>query len=108
MAYGAVKRGVQLTFFAIFIQHFYPYMLSAPQDMRAWLLALTCFALLFPMFMRIPLQMPKWRYTAIKLSAYGVAIVMMLCTDYANDTEFNLYTSNIIILLLANMAFGAR
>ena len=57
------------------------------------------------MFMRIPLQMPKWRYTAIKLSAYGVAIVMMLCTDYANDTEFNLYTSNIIILLLANMAF---
>ena len=105
LAYGAVKRGVQLTFFAIFIQHFYPYMLSAPQDMRAWLLALTCFALLFPMFMRIPLQMPKWRYTAIKLSAYGVAIVMMLCTDYANDTEFNLYTSNIIILLLANMAF---
>ena len=36
LAYGAVKRGVQLTFFAIFIQHFYPYMLSAPQDMRAW------------------------------------------------------------------------
>lgn len=60
LAYGAVRRGVQLIFFAIFIQHFYPYMLSAPQNMRVWLLALTCFAVLFPMFMRIPLQMPKW------------------------------------------------
>ena len=35
LVYEAVKRGIQLTFFAIFIQHFYPYMLSSPQDMRA-------------------------------------------------------------------------
>lgn len=108
LAYGAVKRGVQLTFFAIFIQHFYPYMLSAPQDVRAWLLALACFVVLFPMFMRIPLQMPEWMHTAIKLGAYGVATAMLLCTDYANGAEFNLFTSNIIILLLANMAlFGS-
>ena len=65
LAYGAVKRGVQLMFFAIFIQHFYPYMLSAPQDVRAWLLALACFAVLFPMFMRIPLKMPEWAHTSI-------------------------------------------
>ena len=31
LIYEAVKRGVQLTFFAIFIQHFYPYVLSSPQ-----------------------------------------------------------------------------
>ena len=31
LVYEAVKRGVQLTFFAIFIQHFYPYVLSSPQ-----------------------------------------------------------------------------
>ena len=48
LVYEAVKRGIQLTFFAIFIQHFYPYMLSSPQDMRAWLLAILCFAVLFP------------------------------------------------------------
>ena len=30
LVYEAVKRGIQLTFFAIFIQHFYPYMLSSP------------------------------------------------------------------------------
>ena len=42
LIYEAVKRGVQLTFFAIFIQHFYPYVLSSPQDIRAWLLAILC------------------------------------------------------------------
>ena len=60
------------------------------------------------MFMRIPLKMPEWAHTSIKLGAYGVATAMLLCTDYANGAEFNLFTSNIIILLLANMAlFGS-
>ena len=108
LVYDALKRGIQLTFFAIFIQHFYPYMLSNPQDMRAWLLAVCCFILLFPMFMRIPLQMPAWAHTAIKLAAYVVATVMMLTTNYAGGQDFSLFTSNIIILLLANMAiFGS-
>ena len=78
LVYEAVKRGIQLTFFAIFIQHFYPYMLSSPQDIRAWLLAILCFAVLFPMFMRIPLKMPDWAHTGIKIAAYGIAVIMML------------------------------
>ncbi len=82
LAYGAVKRGVQLMFFAIFIQHFYPYMLSAPQDVRAWLLALACFAVLFPMFMRIPLKMPEWAHTPsswVPTVCYGDAALHGLC-----------------------------
>ena len=47
LVYEAIKRGVQLTFFAIFIQHFYPYVLSNPQDVRAWLLSILCFIILF-------------------------------------------------------------
>ena len=108
LVYDALKRGVQLTFFAIFIQHFYPYMLSSPQDMRAWLLAIACFAVLFPMFMRLPFPLPAWGHTAVKLGAYAVAVVMLLTVNYADGREFSLYTSNIIILLLANMAiFGS-
>lgn len=108
LVYEAVKRGVQLTFFAIFIQHFYPYVLSSPQDMRSWLLAILCFAVLFPMFMRIPLRMPDWAHTLIKVSAYGVAVIMMVTTSYADGRTFSLFSSNIIILLLANMAiFGS-
>ena len=83
LVYEAIKRGAQLTFFAIFIQHFYPHVLSNPQDMRGWLLAILCFVILFPMFIRIPLKMPDGK-------------------------TFSLFSSNIIILLLANMAiFGS-
>ena len=73
----AVLRGFQLAFFAIFIQHFYPYMLSSPQDLRSWLLAILCFAVLFPMFMRLPWNMPQWAHVAVKVGAYAVAAIML-------------------------------
>lgn len=108
LVYDAVIRGGRLTFFAIFVQHYYPYMLSRPQDTRAWLLSLCCFALLFPMFMRIPYPLSNRICTAIRLVAYGTAVLMLCYTDFAGGKEFSLYTSNIIILLLANMAlFGS-
>lgn len=103
-----VLRGLQLVFFAIFIQHFYPYVLSSPQDSRSWGLALLAFTLLFPMFMRIPLRMPSWAHSTIKLSAYGLAFWLMISVEYAGGDTWSLYSSNIIILLLANMAvFGS-
>ena len=105
LTFEALKRGIKLAFFAIFIQHFYPYMLSNPQDERAWLLAIACFLVLFPMFMRIPVQLPSWGRLLIQLSAYGIAICMMAFTHFAGEESFSLHTSNIIILLLANMAF---
>lgn len=108
LVYEAVKRGIQLTFFAIFIQHFYPHILSNPQDMRAWLLSILCFIILFPMFIRIPIKMPEWAHISIKVVAYGVAIVMLLTTQYADNRVFDVSFNNIIILLLANMAvFGS-
>lgn len=83
-------------------------MLSSPQDMRAWLLAILCFVVLFPMFMRIPLKMPDWAHTSIKVGAYMVAAIMLATTSYADGKTFSLFSSNIIILLLANMAiFGS-
>lgn len=108
LIWDALVRGVQLTFFAIFIQHFYPYMLSSPQDARSWGLALLAFVLLFPMFMRIPIRMPSWAHSAIKLLAFGLAFVLMVSVQYVGDNTWSLYSSNIIILLLANMAaFGS-
>ncbi len=108
LVWDAVKRGLQLTFFAIFIQHFYPYVLSSPQDARSWGLALLAFALLFPMFMRIPLKMPAWAHIGIKLLAYLLAFVLMITVKYAEGRTWSLGFSNIIILLLANMAvFGS-
>ena len=107
LAIQALWRGLKLAFFAILIQHFYPYVLSSPQDMRSWLLALFCFALLFPMFMRLPWKMSSWARTAIQLAAMAVGTVVMVNLHYANGEPFSLYDSNIIILILSNVAAAA-
>lgn len=107
LALNALWRGVKLTFFAILIQHFYPFMTANPQDMGSWLLALFCFALLFPMYMRLPWEMPGWVRTAIQLGAMAIGAAVMLNIEYANGYTFNLHTSNIIILILANVAISA-
>ena len=108
IAWDCILRGFRLTFFAIFIQHMYPWVTSSPQDVRSWLLALSAFVLMFPMFMRIPVKMSKWLRGGIQLSAYMLGVFMLLTVSYANGREFSLSYSNIIILVLANMSiFGS-
>ena len=106
--YDSLLRGFRLTFFAIFIQHIYPWVVSSPQDVRSWLIALGGFALMFPMFMRIPFKMPEYVRMLIKILAYATGVFMLLNINYADGRTFSLGYSNIIILVLANMAiFGS-
>ena len=108
IVWDCLLRGFRLTFFAIFIQHMYPWVTSSPQDVHSWLLALFTFVLMFPMFMRIPVKMSKWLRRGTQLSAYTLGIVILLTVNYANGREFSLSYSNIIILVLANMSiFGS-
>ena len=108
IVYDSVLRGFRLTFFAIYIQHIYPWVVSSPQDIRSWLIALAGFALMFPMFMRIPFKMPEYVRLLIKIAAYSIGVIMLLNITYADGRTFSLGYSNIIILVLANMAiFGS-
>lgn len=104
----SLKRGAKLVFFAVFIQHMYPHVLSSPQDYRAWFLSILAFILMFPMFMRLPWKMKDWLRYLIQFLAYALAVFLLLSVDYARERVFNLNFSNIIILVLANMAvFGS-
>ena len=47
----------------------------------------------------------SWGHQTIKWGSYAIATAMLLTVDYADGQTFSLYHSNIIILLLANMAF---
>ncbi len=107
LSLNALWRGIKLAFFAILIQHFYPFMTSSPQDMSSWLLAIFCFALLFPMYMRLPWEMPQYARTAVQLGAMAVGAVVMLNINYPGGYEFDPHTSNIIILILSNVAVFA-
>ena len=105
LAFAALWRGVLLTYFAILIQHFYPYMTGG--DVASWWLAIFCFVLLFPIYMRLPWKIPNWMRWTIQLAAMVIGYGAILCVDYPNGYTFDLHTSNIIILILANMAVFA-
>lgn len=108
LAGSSVLRGLQLAFFAIFIQHMYPWVVSEPQDYKAWLTTLAAFVLMFPMFMRLPGKVKGWVRAVVKLLAYLIAVAMLFSVSYAGGRTFSLGFSNIIILVLANMAiFGS-
>ncbi len=63
---------------------------------------------MFPMFMRIPFKMPEYVRMLIKVLAYATGVFMLLNINYADGRTFSLGYSNIIILVLANMAiFGS-
>lgn len=100
-----VLRGLRLTFFAIFIQHLYPWSTSSPQDTISWLLSISAFLLMFPMFVRIPFQLSALVKALIEVAGYGAGIVMLLTVPYTDGRSFDLACSDIIILVLANMAF---
>jgi predicted acyltransferase len=102
-----IKRGIKLTFFAIFIQHTYPWSLSQPQNEKSWGIALLAFALLFMAFTRFPSSLKSWMKHSIKWGAYSMSLVLLYYLNTTGERSFSLSYSNIIILVLANMAvFG--
>lgn len=106
---NALWRYIKLTYFALFIYHVNPWVLAAgqPQSVVDWVVALAGFALLFPIYLRIPGKLNPWTRRIIHWLAVAVATALMVWTDCRNGGSFDLYKSNIIILVLANMAaFG--
>lgn len=107
LAGDAFLRGLQLTFFAIYIQHVYPWEYSSPGP-ASWWVALGGFSLMFPMFMRLPRRIPGWLRLFVKAGAFTAGFLLVLCVQHAGGQRFSPGYSNIIILVLANMAmFGS-
>lgn len=105
----ALWRYVKLTYFALFIYHVNPWVLSGggTQTVADWLITLCGFVLLFTVYLRIPGKLNIWIRRAIHWVGVAAATALMVWTDCRNGGSFNLYQSNIIILVLANMAaFG--
>lgn len=105
LVFSAFQRYLKLAFFAIFIYHLYPFSISSPQDEYSWIMSLIGFALLFITYTRFPFKMKPWVYYFIELLGYAVSVLVLINIHYANGRQFSLSYSNIIILVLANMAF---
>ncbi len=82
-------------------------MKTNPEWLR-WVYALTGFALLFPMLMRLPDALkPQWHW-AIRAVGWGWCSLLLSQLRYSDGTGFSIYRSNIILMLLTVSAvFGS-
>ena len=104
-----LKRGFLLGTFAIFLQHIRPFTISKNPSEQTWWIALLGFVILFFMFVRWPAKGKFRQYTKwITLGAWIAAIILVSLLRYPDGTGFSLSRSDIILVVLANMAvFGS-
>jgi predicted acyltransferase len=115
LCWNALQRAAQLVFFAIFFQHMKPFVISDTMDVQACLLSLFAFGLLFLLFLKEGLPfLKKYRFsskiiTLIRVSAFVIGWLVMYNLTYTGKENplFDIAFSDIIIIVLANMAFFA-
>jgi len=112
LCWESFVRAMQLVFFAIFFQHMKPFVISSSMDLTSCFISLFAFGLMFLMFVNdiIPFfRNFKYGTWGVKLTAFLIGFVLMYNLEYTGKktTEFDIYFSDIIIIVLANMAFFA-
>ncbi len=103
-----VERGILLGFFALYVEAIRPDVISDHPSVKTWLVALLGFGLLFPVLMRLPEAWPAaWRW-AIRAAGWAGSVALLALLHYPGGKGFSLERSDIIIVVLANMAvFGS-
>ncbi len=103
-----LERGFLLGFFALYVQAIRPFTLSNHPTTGTWLLALLGFFLLFPVLTRLPdAWAPSTRWL-IRGGGWAGAVLFLGLAHYPDGSGFLLRRSDIIIVVLTNMAvFGS-
>ena len=117
LVYQILIRGALLGGFAVYIRHVRPYTMNAHPDKTTWLLSLLGFALLFPVFVRLPDTWDRLSKFMVKVIGWIGAVALLLYVSFPGksllairypDLHRMAQQNDIIIILLANMAvFGS-
>ena len=103
--YTAIRRFAGLVFFALFTMHVRS--MSKEPDTWYYVLSIISFVLLFFQWYTPAVTLHKTRWMVIKTLAFAGAACLLFALPFKDGTGFSLYRSDIIILVLANMAlFG--
>ena len=103
-----LERGLLLGFFALYVQAIRPFTLSHHPDTGTWLLALLAFLLLFPVLTRLPDAWPAATRWLVRAAGWTGVILFLALARYPDGSGFSLNRSDIIIVVLTNMAvFGS-
>jgi predicted acyltransferase len=103
----ALKRFLLLAFFALFTQHMKAWVIDENPGSKEHLLSLLAFVLLF--FQFYGNKNEKWRtwFLIAKIISFTIALWLLWKLPFWSGKGFDFYHSDIIIMVLANMAlFG--
>lgn len=103
--YIAARRYLLLVFFALFTVHARSAVLSSNPYPIHYLLSVAGFVLLFFQLYRPANQRHKKLFTVVRALAFAAAVIMLYLLPFKDGKGFSLYRSDIIIIVLANMAF---
>ncbi|XVJ67471.1 MAG: DUF5009 domain-containing protein [Lacibacter sp.] len=103
----ALKRFLLLAFFALFTQHMKAWVIAETPTTTEHLLSLLAFVLLFFQFYENKNEKLKIVFLITKLVSFATALFLLWKLPFWSGKGFDFYKSDIIILVLANMAlFG--
>jgi len=99
-----LKRGFLLGSFAIFLQHIRPFTINQNPSTQTWQLAILGFVVLFFMFVRWPKFWTLWLRNFLTIGAWVVGILLIYKLGDPDGTGFSLEQSDIILVILTNVA----
>lgn len=105
---GILKRWGLLLGFAIYAAHIYPTSVTNDITKPIWLYGLAMYFLMFAIWGRFPWKMSKAVASSIKFAGVAVAAVVFGFMTFKDGRGFNLFRTNIILFVLADIAlFGS-
>lgn len=106
--FAILERGFLLGFFAIFLRHVRPHVIDPSPKTSAWIIAIIGFLLMFMIFTRLPDHWPRLLKWGIRIIGWLGALALVSQLRYPDGSGFSLQRSDIIIIVLANVAvFGS-
>jgi predicted acyltransferase len=101
----AARRYALLTFFALFTYHMRAWVIAEVPDTSTYLYSIAAFVLLCFQFYEYKGERYKKLFIALKVIAFAFAGLLLYLLPFNKGTGFDLNRVDIIILVLANMAF---
>ncbi len=103
---GVMARGVTLIGFAVYVKQIIPQFIESPTSPATWCMGLLGFALLFPVFARLPRVWGRQTIFAIRVAGVVSAIGFVMYLNIGDGDTFSFAQNDVIILLLAHMSIA--
>ena len=101
----AVRRYLLLTWFALFTYHMRAWVISGQPTTLHYAISILSFGLLFLELYRPAAPATGKTWLVLRIAAYAASALLLYTLPFNNGEGFMLEKSDIIILVLANMAF---